>query len=505
MAWLTFDNIFNFIGTHWWDIVIISIFIINMLFALGLIFLERRRSAQSVWAWLLILLFLPVAGFVLYMLFGRTIFRDNLFQMDKKEMKKLESIVNDQLDELKGREGDFPNDITEKHQDFIHMLLQSHLTFITDNNRLQTFTNGRTKFDHLLEDIKNAKNHIHLQYYIFRMDKIGREVYDALVEKQKEGVEVTFLYDDLGSRGVKLRHFKELKEAGGNVAAFFPSILPLINPRLNNRNHRKIAVIDGVVGYVGGFNVGDEYVGFDEEKGAWHEADLPPRRDTHLRIEGDAVKLLQLRFMLDWNSRSKRSNLEWEERYFPSIEYDGDTSMQIASSGPDEEYQQIKYGYLYMINSAKESIYIQTPYFIPDQSIFEAIKSAILRGVKVHLMIPDHPDHPFVYWSTYANAGEIVEMGAEVYLYNTGFMHAKVMMIDDELLSIGTTNIDFRSFYLNFEVNAFIYDEKEAVQQRHTFENDIKSSTLLTEEKYIERSRWIKVKEVFSNLISPIL
>src|SRR5699024_6393184 len=203
----------------------------------------------------------------------------------------------------------------------------------------------------------------------------------------------------------------------------------------------------------------------------------PPRRDTHVRIEGDAVKLLQLRFMLDWNSRSKRSNLEWEERYFPSVDYDGDTSLQIASSGPDEEYQQIKYGYLYMINSAKESIYIQTPYFIPDQSIFEAIKSAILRGVKVHLMIPDHPDHPFVYWATYANAGDIVELGADVYLYNTGFMHAKVMMIDDELLSIGTTNIDVRSFYLNFEVNAFIYDEEEAVQQRHTFENDVKSST----------------------------
>lgn len=505
MAWFSFDNISNFFSGYVLDIILIALFIINIILAIGLIFLERRRSAQSVWAWLLILLFIPIAGFVLYMLFGRTIYRKNLFQMDDQEMKKLENIVNEQLDELQERESDFPNRITEKHKDFIHMMLQSHLTFMTDNNHLQTFTNGRKKFDHLLEDIKNAKDHIHFQYYIFRMDKIGSELYDALVEKQKEGVSVTFLYDDLGSRSVKPRHFKELKEAGGNVAAFFPSILPLINPRLNNRNHRKIVVIDGAIGYVGGFNVGDEYVGFDENRGEWHEADLPPRRDTHLRIEGDAVKLLQLRFMLDWNSRSKRTNLEWEERYFPSVEYDGDTSMQIASSGPDEEYQQNKYGYLHMINSAKESIYIQTPYFIPDQSIYEAIKLAILRGVKVHLMIPDHPDHPFVYWATYANAGEIAGMGADVYLYNTGFMHAKVMMIDDELLSIGTTNIDVRSFYLNFEVNAFIYDEEEAVQQRYTFEKDIKSSTLLTKEKYAARSRWIKVKEVLSNLISPIL
>lgn len=506
MARLTFDNLSNLISSYFiLDIILIALFIINIIFAISLIFLERRRSAQSVWAWLLILLFIPIVGFVLYMLFGRTIYRQNLFKMDTKEQERLEKIVNEQLDDLQSGNRDFPNSITEKHKDFIHMMLQSQETFLTSNNHLKTFTNGRRKFNHLLEDIRQAEDHIHIQYYIFKMDKIGTEIYEALVKKQKEGVTVKVLYDDLGSRTLKNRHFNELIKAGGEVAAFFPSYLPLVNPRLNNRNHRKIAVIDGSTGYIGGFNVGDEYVGFDEEKGEWHEADLPPRRDTHLRIQGDAVKLLQLRFMLDWDSHSKRSYLKWEERYFPNVDYDGDIAMQIVSSGPDEEYQQNKYGYFQMINSAKNSLYIQTPYFIPDQSIFEAIKTAILRGVKVRLMIPDHPDHPFVYWATYANAGELVDMGAEVFIYNTGFLHAKTMMIDDELLSIGTTNIDVRSFFLNFEVNAFIYDEDEAVQQRITFEEDMKSSTLLTKEKYESRSKWIKVKEVLANLISPIL
>jgi cardiolipin synthase len=506
MAWLTFDNLSNYINLYLLlDILLISLFIINIIFAISLIFLERRRSPQSVWAWLLILLFIPIVGFILYMLFGRTIYRQNLFQMDEEEQARLEGIVDDQLEKLQGRGGEFPNAVTERHEAFIHMMLKSHLTFLTDNNSVETFTNGREKFDRLLKDIRNAEDHIHLQYYIFRMDVIGGEIYDALVEKQKEGVAVKVLYDDLGSRSLSNRHFKELRKAGGRVAAFFPSVLPLINPRLNNRNHRKLVIIDGVTGYIGGFNVGDEYVGFDKHKGEWHEAELPPRRDTHLRIEGDAVKLLQLRFMLDWNSHNKRGNLKWEEHYFPSVEYDGDVAIQIASSGPDEEFQQVKNGYFDMINSAKETLYIQTPYFIPDQSIHEAIKSAILRGVKVHLMIPDHPDHPFVYWATYANAGELVDLGAEVYIYETGFMHAKTIMIDDEMVSIGTTNFDVRSFYLNFEVNAFIFDEEEAVRQRRTFEEDIKSSTLLTKEKYEARSNWIKLKEVFANLISPIL
>ncbi|AKG74774.1 cardiolipin synthase [Salinicoccus halodurans] len=493
MDWLIFDYFFS---TRVMSIITFIIIFINFLLAIGLIFLERR-SAQSVWAWILVLFFLPIMGFVIYMLFGRTIYNQKIFTIQEDDKVGMEHLVEDQLDELKNNKLDFSNPVAEKNKKLIHMLLYNNQSFLTVNNSIETFTNGRDKFDSLLTDIRNAKDHIHFQYYIFRLDNLGKELYEALLQKQKEGVTVRILYDDMGSRGLSLRNFRKFKKEGGQVEAFFPNMLPLINPRMNNRNHRKIVVIDGDVGYVGGFNVGDEYLGLSKKFGFW--------RDTHLRISGEAVKSLQIRFMLDWNSHSGRNNLTREERYFPEIGYYGENPVQIASSGPDEKWQQIKYGYIKMIYNAKESIYIQTPYFIPDQSFLEAVKIAILSGIKVHLMIPNMPDHPFVYWGTYSNAGSLVKMGAEVHIYEKGFLHQKMVMIDDEVLSVGTTNIDNRSFLLNFEVNAFIYDAEQAGKYRETYEQDIKNSTLLTEEIYDSRSKWIRIKEGFANLISPIL
>lgn len=479
-------------------VIIISIlfFIINFLLAAGLVFLERR-SAQSVWAWILVLFFLPIVGFLLYMLFGRTIYRQEIFKLDEDDKIGLEHLVSEQLEEIKQDRLVFSNDIAEKHKKQIHMLLNNNQSFVTSNNDVTSFTDMNQKFAQMIKDIEAAEDHIHFQYYTFKLDNIGQELYRALLKKQREGVSVRILYDDIGSRSLSLRNFTDVREAGGLVEAFFPSKLPLINPRINNRNHRKIVVIDGKVGYIGGSNVGDEYLGRDPKMGAL--------RDTHLRIEGDAVKSLQLRFMLDWNSHDTRNNMKHEEHYFPEIDSVGDTTMQIASSGPDENYQQIKYGYLNMVYSAKKSIHIQSPYFIPDQSIMEAIRIAILSGVKVKIMIPSFPDHPFVYWASYSNAASLMKMGAEIYMYKPGFLHQKVFNIDDEVVSVGTTNIDNRSFILNFEVNAFMYDQDEAVKQRKIFEADIDQCEIMTVERYEERGFWIKLKEGLANLISPIL
>ncbi len=470
---------------------------INLLFAIGLIFLERR-SAQSIWAWLMVLFFLPIIGFIFYILFGRQIYNQKLFQINEADKVGLEHLVDEQLSDLQNNRMSFANDVTNRHRKIIHMLLDNNQSFMTINNKIDIFTDGNEKFEKLLEDIYNARDHIHFQYYILKLDGIGQRLHKALLAKQREGVSVRILYDDIGSRTLRLSNFKELKAAGGLVEAFFPSMLRLINPRMNNRNHRKIVVIDGTLGYVGGFNVGDEYIGLNKKFGYW--------RDTHLRIEGNAVKSLQLRFMLDWNSHDKRNNMFRENRYFPEVNhYYGNTPMQVASSGPDERWQQIKYGYMKMIYSAKKSIYIQTPYFIPDQSFLEAVKIAILSGVEVHLMIPNKPDHPFVYWGTYSNAGAIARMGAHVHIYEKGFLHQKVMMVDDEVLSVGTTNVDSRSFFLNFEVNAFIYDKNEATKYRLIYEADIEDCSLLTVERYDSRNKWIRIKEGIANLISPIL
>ena len=261
---------------------------------------------------------------------------------------------------------------------------------------------------------------------------------DLLTKKAREGVKVRILYDEMGSRRIKKRSFNKLIEAGGEVEVFFPSKIPFVNLRINFRNHRKIVIIDGTIAYVGGFNVGDEYLGLDKKFGYW--------RDTHLRITGDAVHATQIRFILDWNQASNRHDIYYNKEYFPDIPKKGNIPLQIVTSGPDSEWEQIKYGYIKMISSAKKSIYIQTPYFIPDASILDALRIAILSGVDVKIMIPNKPDHMFVYWATLSYIGELLKAGAKVYIYENGFIHAKMIVVDDEAASVGTAKIDVRSF-----------------------------------------------------------
>lgn len=478
------------------NIVLISAFILNLIFAFTIIFMERR-TAGSIWAWLLILVLIPLLGFIVYLLFGRQIQRKHIFKIDENDKIGIEMIVNEQLEALKNDDFSKGNHQIVKFKDMVQMLLYNNAAFLTTDNEVTIYTDGRQKFDALLNDIQQAKDYIHIQYYIFRNDNLGKSILTALEQKLTEGVEVKMLYDDMGSRTLSLKDFKSFRKNGGHVEAFFPSKLPLINLRMNNRNHRKIVIIDGHIGYVGGFNVGDEYLGLKKKFGYW--------RDTHLRIVGDAVNALQLRFMLDWNSQSTRDNLQYEDRYFPDVDSGGTIGVQIASSGPDEEWEQIKYGYLKMIASAKESIYIQSPYFIPDQSFLDAVKIAALGGVNVNIMIPNKPDHPFVYWATYNNVASLLEAGVNIYHYDNGFLHSKCIVIDDEIASVGTANMDHRSFTLNFEINAFIYDIQVAHQLRAAFENDLHVSYRLTQELYDQRSLWIKFKEGIARLLSPIL
>ena len=266
---------------------------------------------------------------------------------------------------------------------------------------------------------------------------------------------------------------------------------------MNNRNHRKLVIIDGNVGYVGGFNIGDEYLGLDPKFGYW--------RDTHLRITGSAVYSMQIRFILDWNQASHRYDIAYEPNLFPPHEQIGHAGIQIVTSGPDSEFEQIKQGYMKLILSAKESVLIQTPYFIPDASLLDALRIACLAGKDVKIMIPNKPDHAFVYWATLSHIGELLKAGAKVYIYDNGFIHAKTMVIDEEVCSVGTANIDVRSFRLNFEVNAFLYSKKISKQLVDAFNHDITLSHLLTLEEYNKRSGYIKFKESISRLLSPIL
>lgn len=472
------------------------IMVLNILFAITVIFLERKKPS-STWAWLLVLFFLPFVGFFLYLLLGRQLRKKHLFRWDGRKDIGIEQLINYQIEAIENNELELRTENIKNYSHLIYMNLKTNNAVLTQDNDVKIFDDGSDKFEALISDINHAKNHIHIQYYIFKLDNLGQRIINALIKKAKQGVKVRVLFDEMGSRGIRKRHFKELIEAGGEVEVFFPSILPLINPRLNFRNHRKIAVIDGRIGYIGGFNVGDEYLSLSDRFGYW--------RDTHLRIEGSAVHPLQTRFILDWNQASAKNDIIYAERYFPIIPQKGTAALQIISSGPDTEWEVIKNNYLHLISNAKKYVYIQSPYFIPDESFFDAIRIATLTGIDVRIMIPNKPDHMFVYWATYSYVGPLVEAGAKVYHYEKGFIHAKMIVVDDEIASVGTANIDVRSFSLNFEVNALIYDRLLAHRLAEIFERDIMDCSELTLELYKNRSNYTKFRESMSRLLSPIL
>lgn len=472
------------------------IFLLNMIFAAIIIFLERR-DASATWAWILVLFFIPGLGFILYILLGQNLSRRKMFHWEDQKKIGVDELIRKQLDAISKRQFCYLSDVEAEYHDLIYMHLLNNDALLTQDNEVEIFTDGKEKFERLLEDIKNAKDHIHMQYYIFRKDEIGQKLIRALTEKAREGVKVRILYDDLGSRRLTKRFFKEFREAGGEVEAFFASKLRFINLRINFRNHRKLVIIDGKIGYLGGFNVGDEYLGSDPKFGYW--------RDTHLRIRGTAVLEIQTRFILDWNQASDRYDISYSENLFPRDVSAGNVSMQVVSSGPDSVYEQIKNGYIKMIASAKESILIQTPYFIPDASILDALRIASLSGVDVKIMIPNKPDHPFVYWATTYYIGEMLQAGVKAYIYNNGFIHCKTIVVDGKISSVGSANIDVRSFRLNFEANAFIYNEKIAAKLTEHFYEDMKVSRELTLEKYQQRPLKIRFKESVSRLLSPIL
>lgn len=476
--------------------IITLVIFINTVAAIITVFKDTREISAT-WAWLLVLFLLPVVGFIMYLFFGKKLSKQNIFDLKSQETLGISEIANSQL-ELLG-EGTvlpvFENNIYLK--DLATLFLESDESIITKGNKVELIIDGEEKFAQLMEDILNAKHHIHMIYYIFKDDDLGRRVMDALIEKASQGIEVLVIYDAMGSRTTSRKFWKKLEEAGGKAVSFFPQSFAFINFRINYRNHRKIVVIDGVIGYVGGFNIGNEYLGISK-MGYW--------RDSHLRIQGNAVLTLQSRFFIDWNAVvSETHGREYSESYFPISKSLGPSSMQIVSNGPDSDFQKIKMGFIKMISMAKESIYIQSPYFIPDESVLEALSIAALSGVDVRIMIPSKPDHPFVYRATEFYSKTIIESGVKVYIYQNGFLHAKTMVVDSQAATVGTSNFDVRSFKLNFEVNAFIYDAEFAKKMEATFMEDIKDCTEATKSYFEKQSSWLKFKQTFSRLFSPIL
>ncbi|MFH4909864.1 cardiolipin synthase [Staphylococcus cohnii] len=474
-------------------------FVINLVLAFIIVFLDRdRRDATATWAWLFLLFVVPILGFVIYIFFGRAVRKKREQGFHHNQIDDMKERMKTQLSDATNKINHSDYRLVKKHADIVNTLLTKEPTFLSYDNNVDIYTDGHALFDQMKEDLRNAKSYIHLEYYVLKLDKLGSEIVDILQQKAEEGLEVKILYDAVGSKTVHKSKFKKFQEAGGQVEAFFQAKIPLVNFRLNNRNHRKILVIDGMTGYVGGFNIGDEYLGLDENFGYW--------RDTHLRVKGDGVDALQLSFIHDWNSQSHREQLEFNDKYFPdNAKQGGDVPMQIALSAPSDNWHQIEFGYMKMIMNAKKSIYMHSPYFIPDKGYINALRIAAKAGVDVRLIIPNKPDHIFVYWATITSVAQLIRDGVKVYTYENGFIHSKMMIIDDEVASVGSSNMDIRSFELNFEINAFMYDENIVKELKAAFIEDMKVSKELTEERYEQRSNWIKFKQAIAKLASPIL
>ncbi len=472
-----------------------------------IIILENRDPAKTM-TWLLIFILLPGVGLLIYAIFGRNIRKRKMLKTQKlandiKEQNLFENLK--EIEELIKLEQKYikTDDVLENNEEHysqkrvIRLLLNTGMFPFTTNNDIKVYKDGTEKFDQLLKDIKAAKESIHLEYFIIKECEIGNKIKNALIERAKEGVKIRILYDDVGCWRFwfNRKFFNEMRCNNIRIEPFIPDKFPILGGKLNYRNHRKIAVIDGNIGYTGGINIGDEYLGKNKKFGYW--------RDTHIRIKGTAVYMLQMIFLTDWYYTTKEVILTKE--YFPKIYYSGDAIVQVVASGPDSDWEAIHYAYFSAICQAKERIYIETPYFIPDESILRALKSAALSGVDVRIIFPKIADHKIVNSASYSYFGDILRSGGKVYLYEKGFIHSKVMIIDNKIASTGSANMDLRSFMLNFEINAFIYDKEVIKTMEKDFFEDIEKSQELKAEEFNNRSIKKKIIESIARLFSPIL
>ncbi len=468
---------------------------INILLSIAIVFFERR-DPRTIWAWLLVLYFIPVLGFFLYLLLGQDMRKTKMFR-NKELDDAMQSAVLKQEQKVRRRKIFQDEERMSRYHDLVMYNLAAAKSVYTDDNEVEIYTDGKKYFAQLYETISKAKDFIHIQSYIIKDDELWQALEDLLEQKVKEGVEVRVLYDSMGCRAMRKREWDRIRSKGIEVGEFFPAFFKRLHLRINYRNHRKIIIVDGTTAYVGGFNIGREYLGLEKKFGYW--------RDTHLKITGSACISLHIRFISDWNYTTKK-NLFANSRIIKEYEAGhGKDGVQIISSGPDTQNEIIRDNYQKLISKARDHVYIQTPYLVPDEIILNEIKMAAYSGIDVKIMIPCKPDHPLVYWATYSYVGELIDAGVHCYTYDNGFLHAKGVMSDGLVCSYGTANMDVRSFRLNFEVNATIYSPETTAKLEKIFEEDLAYCTEITRERYARRSVAIRIKEQFSRMFSFIL
>ena len=472
-----------------WVNIIFLVYQIIAIAAVIHVIMDNRQPAKTM-AWALVIWFIPVVGIVFYLFFGintrkeRHVSERSMNQLTKRSM--LEFVEQKDLR------------LPEKHKPLIDLFVNQNLSLPFKDNKVEIYTDGYQFFPALLSAIHEAKNHIHIDMYIFADDALGMLVSDALIAKRREGVEVRVIIDDVGCWNVKHRFFERMREEGIEVASFLPVHFPSFTSKVNYRNHRKIIVIDGCVGFIGGMNIALRYV-----KGTGRM----PWRDTMIKVLGGAVYALQRAFLVDWYFVDR--TLLSDRKYYPSSLRDelatNNCLAQVVTSGPVTPYPEIMQGFVRVILGARRYLFLETPYFLPNDSVLFALKTAALAGVDVRVLCPRYSDARFVEWASRSYLREIQEAGVQVSLYKPGFLHSKLMVCDDAITTCGSTNLDFRSFENNFEANIFFYDEGIALRMKKVFLDDEKQSVLLKDvPERMNSGFFVRLWESVTRMLSPL-
>jgi cardiolipin synthase len=453
-------------------------------------------STSKALAYVMVAIFLPVVGIAIYFGLGINYRKEKLYSKKIVRDKTVLADLRERITLETEKSWDTKSPAIQKHKKLALYLLNDGMSPLTGGNEVKLLINGENKFPEVIEALKSAKHHIHIEYYIFEDGEIGEEIKNILIQKAKEGVAVRFIYDDFGSRSIRKEFVDEMIDAGVQAFPFYKIIFILLANRVNYRDHRKIIIVDGCTGFVGGINVSDRYINKPGQL-YW--------RDTHVKIIGPGVYYLQYLFICDWNfCAGKRLKLE-RDFFCTRPTTHGKAVVQIAASGPDSDVPTLMFSMAQTIGLAEKELLITTPYFIPGESILNALHIAALSGVKIKILVPDKSDSALVNAAARSYYGDLLAAGAEIYLYQKGFIHAKTLVSDGQLAIIGTANMDHRSFELNFEVNSMIYDTATAEQLRDVFYDDIKNAKKINPNTWKKRPLYKQLPERVVRLLSPLL
>ncbi len=476
-----------------WVLVITLLEITLTLTSIYLLIKDGSKPIR-IWAWILLILFIPFIGAMLYFFFGVNLRRQKLFDL-KKEMDYTQF---DNFITRYSKEAEQSilkrHDVTSTYLHLIRLLTRVNSSLITFNNKVRILNDGPETFEAIFKACEKAERYIHLQYYIFLDGELADRFVNLFERKIKKGVEVRLIYDALGSWDLSNRMINKFREVGVQIFPFMPVRFGRL-ARVNYRNHRKILIVDGLVGFTGGINVDDKYIRDDDLLGHW--------TDTHLQIDGMSVNFLHFVFLSDWLFVTRENLIK--PAMFNLMDPIGDTPVQIVSSGPDADYPNILQQYLYILYQAKEYVYIVNPYLVPDTALSLAIKTVALSGIDVRIIVPGNSESRMIHWTVQSFFSRFLNAGVKIYLFQEGFIHSKVVISDDAVCSIGTANLDIRSLELNFEVNAIIYNEEVTTTMKRQFASFQKNSKQLTLEEHIARPKIDHVKEKLARLISPLM